>query len=88
MTRVAKKPIASATCLAGASQRALRQFIRPLSGAEKRRRVFPHKAEEGSRARERGGGRVAREITIKTLGHCCGIRVESDKRDSSRDAKE
>lgn len=46
-------------------------------------RVFPHKAEEGSREGKRGGY-VAREITIKTFGHCGGIRVENDKRSESR----
>jgi len=45
-------------------------------------RVFPHKAEEGSR--ESGGGCVAREITMKTFGRCCGIRVVSDKRPELR----
>lgn len=60
---------------------------RPLSKRRRRgfqetmSRVFPHKAEEESH--ERGGGCVAREITMKTFG-CCGIRVVSNKRPESR----
>lgn len=78
-----QKAKVSATCLSHGPK-----AKRPLPKRRRRgfqettSRVFPHKAEEESH--ERGGGCVAREITMKTFGGCCGIRVVSNKRSESR----